>query len=322
MLEEMSFLPGRRWSHMRRVATGKGALQGCQDVGRCSALGAWLLCQRTQAGYTPSPGHKVPLSLPTAQGWELAARPCSLQERLWGATLSPPWPLLLQEAELWQGQTCGPGCPLSSLLQGLTLHSQLGLWPPSGRLRRPGENNGASLPRPLSRGQQWQEPESEPPELISPQSLEGAGAGGGPWAVQQRLPPSPALRLASVASLPPSHLHTPQGTPGRRDTAAEFWGCRESPLAHGSGLPTVDWPPHPPPPAALCLGVPGHCLPRRDPARQPEVTSVSPAPSLCAGGSRWPGRKQLLPRGTRGVVPQNWCPPARSSLALKPCRVG
>lgn len=165
--EEMSFLPGRSWSRVRRVATGKGALQGCQDVGRCPVLGAWLLCQRTQAGHAPSHGHNVPLSLPTDRGWEPAARRCSLREWLWCDTLSPPWPLLVHKPELWQGRTCGPGCPLSSLLQGPSPRTaSWGCGPPRGGFAGPGLRS--------SRGEQWHIPAPAP---LPGTTMAGAGVG-------------------------------------------------------------------------------------------------------------------------------------------------
>lgn len=308
--------------------TGKGALQGCQDVGRCPALGAWLLCQRTRVGHTPSHGHNVPLSLPADRGWEVAARPCSLWEWLWCDTLSPPWPLLVHKPELWQGQTCVLGCALSSLLQGLTPHSQLRMWPPKGRLRRPGapqlpeRTMAHPCPGPSPRDNNGRSRSRSRLSSSPPESLEGAGAGGGLWAVRQRLPPSPALCLARAAPLPPSHLHPPQGTLGGRDTAAAFWGIQRAPpwllptpgtassrvgsphcrLAARSPLQLLC--------ASVCQGIVCEGETRRGSSR----SRASPQHPPCV---RWPRRKQLLPRGTRGIVPRSWCPPARFSLALK-----
>lgn len=166
------------------------------------------------------PWPQCPLVPPHSLGLELAGRPCSLWEWLCCDTLPPSWPLLVHKPELWQGQTCGPGCPLSSLLQGLTPHSQLGMWPPKGRLRRPGAPQlpGRTMahpcPGPSPRDNNGRSRSRSRLSSSPPESLEGAGAGGGPWAERQRLPPSPALCLARVASLPPSHLQPPQGREG------------------------------------------------------------------------------------------------------------
>lgn len=55
----------------------------------------------------------------------------------------------------------------------------------------PGENNGTSLPRPLSQGQQWQEPESEPPELISSREPGGGWGGWGAAGCATKAPSQP-----------------------------------------------------------------------------------------------------------------------------------
>lgn len=204
------------------------------------------------------PWPQCPLVPPHSLGLELAGRPCSLWEWLCCDTLPPSWPLLVHKPELWQGQTCGPGCPLSSLLQGLTPHSQLGMWPPKGRLRRPGAPQlpGRTMahpcPGPSPRDNNGRSRSRSRLSSSPPESLEGAGAGGGPWAERQRLPPSPALCLARVASLPPSHLQPPQGREGHSSSIlgiqrAPLGSCRAPALLpHGSGLPAADRPPDPP----------------------------------------------------------------------------
>lgn len=52
--EEMSFLPGRRWSHVGRVVAGNGAPRGCKDVGDALSLGHGMPCQGTRVGHAPS----------------------------------------------------------------------------------------------------------------------------------------------------------------------------------------------------------------------------------------------------------------------------
>lgn len=152
----------------------------------------------------------------------------------------------------------------------------------------PRDNNGRSRSRSrLS---------SSPPE-----SLEGAGAGGGPRAAPQRLPPSPALCLAHEwpRSHPAIRTHPRGGRAG--GTQRQHFGDSESPPLAPAGprrccltgrVSPLQTGCQIPPPAALCLGVPGHCLRGRDPERQSEVMSISPAASLLAreeaASAPWP----------------------------------
>lgn len=311
---------------------GSSGLPGC---GAMPCPWGTAALPKNPSGPHSQPRPQCPLVPPYRSGLgELAARLCSPWEWLWCHTLSPPRPLPAHKPELWQGQTRGLGRPLSSLLQGLTPRSQLGLWPPQGAASQargsaaPGENNGTSLPRPLSQGQQWQEPESEPPELISPpRARRGLGQAGGRGLCDKGSLPARLSALQQCLRSHPAICTHPRGRRAGGTQGQQHFGDSESPpwllpglrlsFLTGFGSPHCRLAARSPPPAALCLGVPGHCLRGRDPARQLEVTSISPASSLCARGGRWPRRKQLLSRGTRDITAQNWCPPARFSFALQ-----
>lgn len=132
----------------------------------------------------------------------------------------------------------GPGCLLAA--PGPLPAQQAGDTAPGGAASQaqgsaaPGENNGVSLPRPLSQGQQWQEPEL--PELISPlRARGGPGQAGGCGLCHKGSlsPSSPALLFAHGGATPAqlrSDLHPPRG-PFRREIVAAFWGYRELPSA-------------------------------------------------------------------------------------------
>lgn len=200
---------------------------------------------------------------------------------------------------------------------------------PKGRLLRPGAPQlpGRTMAHPCpgpsprdNNGRSRSRLSSSPPE-----SLEGAGAGGGPWAERQRLPPSPALSALHQWLCSHPAICTPPGDTGCVwGDNSSISGIQRAPLGscqapaslpHGLGLPTADRLPDPP--SSCFVSRCARALSVRE--RPGEVTSIPPAPALCAGQQPAQGEAAPAPRHP-GVVPTSpflSCP--KTPLGLRLC---
>lgn len=227
----------------------------------------------------------------------------------------------MHKPETWQGQT-----------------QQVGDVAPGGAASQargsaaPGENNGASLPRPLSQGQQWQEPEPELPELIAPlRARRGPGQAGGHGLRHKGSLPARlcSLRMEGPRSHPSAAPQRSPPSPGeaiREGKQRQGFGTTEnspgsprppSLLPRGPGMRgpflAADWPPDPPSSCFVSRCARALSARERSGGVSLRSSSISPAPSLWQAGvptgptDPVPGGNQPVASapGHRGIVPQH-----------------